>query len=89
MKKNECITCNNQTCGDCSKLSVNSNRGIINPDSYASEFMLYAFHFHQEANSINEFRIQNSEFRIQNPEFRIQNSEFRIHNSTLIIQHST
>jgi hypothetical protein len=48
MKKNDCIHCANKTCGDCSKLFEKSNEVNINPDLYAAEFLLYAFHFQQE-----------------------------------------
>ena len=50
MKKNQCIHCNDQVCRGCSRLSVKLNGANINPDLYAAEFMLYAFHFQEETN---------------------------------------
>jgi hypothetical protein len=48
MKKNQCIHCNDQTCRECSRPGVKLNGVNINPDLYAAEFILYAFHFQQE-----------------------------------------
>lgn len=48
MKKNDCLLCLDKSCHNCTRHAVQSNGVNIDPDLYAAEFMLYAFHFQQD-----------------------------------------
>lgn len=51
MKKNDCKHCHDQTCRECGRQTLKSTGASVNPDSYAAEFLLYAFHFRHQIDS--------------------------------------
>lgn len=67
MKKKECIHSEYHTgeaCLYCGHNHVKQNGITVRPDSYAAEFLLYAFHFESQVENENTNTMRANAFRM-------------------------